>query len=60
MIDTDEVIREVLVEVTGKLPETLGNAVFPVALTASEYVLDTAFAVTELVLLPWRVLGVIR
>lgn len=48
MIDVDEVVREVLVEVTGKLPETLGNVAFPVLLVASEIVIDTVANTLEL------------
>ena len=48
MIDVDEVVREVLVELTGKLPETTGNVAFPVLLVVSEVVTDAVFNTLDL------------
>jgi hypothetical protein len=55
VIDIDDVVREILLEVTDPFPEYLGNALFAVGMVASEIVLDATFSATELVL---RVLGV--
>lgn len=60
MIDVDDAVRETLVSLTEPLPYPMDTVVFAAGLVVTEAVLDAAFSVSELVLLPLRAFGVIR
>lgn len=56
----EDAATALLLKASGVLPDPLDQAAYAVGLVAVETAVDAAYEVTQLVLLPWRVLGVIR
>ena len=52
--------REILLALTGRLPEPYDQAVFIPAVLVTDAILDTVYAVKEVALLPLRVFGAIK